>query len=205
MNEKQVVEETKKFVKEKLMGEGSGHDWYHVERVYNNALKIAKYEIGVDIFIVELGALLHDIADHKFGYSDKDRSRIISQFLSSMNVNQKIIESIVYIANYISFKSGKNTHKMKTLEGRIVQDADRLDAMGAIGIGRAFAYGGFKNRIMYDVEGISDTGDTVSHFYEKLLLLKDRMNTDYGREEALKRHNFMEEFLIKFYSEWKSE
>ena len=201
MNKKLIVEKTKEFCKNKLLGEGSGHDWYHVERVYNNALDIAKHEDGVDIFIVELGALLHDIADHKFGYSDEDREDIISEFLLDLNVERKIIDAVVYIANYISFKGGKNKHKMQTIEGEVVQDADRLDAMGAIGIGRTFAYGGYKNRVMYDPENTESNEDTISHFYEKLLLLKNRMNTSYGKLKAERRHETMQEFLDNFYSE----
>jgi uncharacterized protein len=213
MDKKLIIEKTKEFVREKLEGEGSGHDWWHIVRAYNNALDIAKkekefYEKEIDIFVVELGSLLHDIADHKFGYSDEDRKNIISNFLLKLDVEKKIIDHVVYIANNISFKGGKNKHKMETIEGEIVQDADRIDAIGAIGIGRTFAYGGYKKRVMYDPEcksEIKDREDTISHFYEKLLLLKDKMNTKTGTEKAQNRHRVMEEFLENFYSEWNGE
>jgi len=210
MEKKIIIEKTKKYVKEKLEGEGSGHDWWHIVRAYNNAKDIAERTKNeekqeIDIFVVELGALLHDVADHKFGYSDADRKTIITDFLGNLEVEEKIINHVVYIANNISFKGGKNKHKMKTIEGMIVQDADRLDAIGAIGIGRAFAYGGYKKRIMYNPEDkrkIEEKEDTINHFYEKLLLLKDKMNTKIGYEKALNRHKFMESFLDQFYNEW---
>ena len=213
MNRKLIVKKTKEFVKAKLEGEGSGHDWWHIVRVYNNALDIAEkegtfYEGNIDVFVVELGALLHDVADHKFGYSDKDRKEIISNFLMELGVQNEIIEHVVYIANNISFKGGKNKHKMETIEGEIVQDADRLDAIGAIGIGRTFAYGGYKKRVMYNPDcnlKIEDSEDTISHFYEKLLLLKDRMNTKTGYKKAQNRHRVMEEFLENFHSEWNGD
>ncbi|MEI6857360.1 HD domain-containing protein [Psychrilyobacter sp.] len=216
MKRKLIIEKTKKFVKAKLEGEGSGHDWWHIVRVYNNALDITKkerslYKGNIDIFVVELGALLHDIADHKFGYSDEDRKNIISNFLLELEVQKKIIDHVVYIANNISFKGGKNKHEMETIEGEIVQDADRLDAIGAIGIGRTFAYGGYKKRVMYDPDSGVDTNnreakeDTISHFYEKLLLLKGKMNTKTGYEKAQNRHRVMEEFLENFHSEWNGE
>ncbi len=213
MNRKLIVKKTKEFVKAKLEGEGSGHDWWHIVRVYNNALDIAEkeetfYEGNIDVFVVELGALLHDVADHKFGYSDKDRKEIISNFLMELGVQNEIIEHVVYIANNISFKGGKNKHKMETIEGEIVQDADRLDAIGAIGIGRTFAYGGYKKRVMYNPDcnlEIEDSEDTISHFYEKLLLLKDRMNTKTGYKKAQNRHRVMEEFLENFHSEWNGD
>lgn len=213
MNRKLIIEKTKEFVKMKLEGEGSGHDWWHIVRVFNNALDITKkekliYDGNIDIFVVELGALLHDIADHKFGYTDEDRKNIITDFLLELGVQNEIIDHVVYIVNNISFKGGENKHKMETIEGEIVQDADRLDAIGAIGIGRTFAYGGYKKRVMYDPDcelDIKDKEDTISHFYEKLLLLKDKMNTKAGYEKAQNRHRVMEEFLENFHSEWKGE
>ena len=213
MDKKIIIEKTKKYVKEKLEGEGSGHDWWHIVRAYNNAKDIAERTKNeekqeIDIFVVELGALLHDVADHKFGYSDEDRKTIITDFLGNLEVEEKIINHVIYIANNISFKGGKNKHKMKTIEGMIVQDADRLDAIGAIGIGRAFAYGGYKKRIMYNPEDkrkIEEKEDTINHFYEKLLLLKDKMNTKIGYEKALNRHKFMESFLDQFYNEWNGK
>lgn len=208
-----IIEQTKAFVRQRLDGEGSGHDWWHVVRVYNNALDIAKHESGADNLVVALSALLHDVADHKFGFSDEDRRNIIQEFLSNINVAADIIEQVVYIVNNISFKRGTNQHKMTTLEGQIVQDADRLDAIGALGIARTFTFGGHFNRPMFDPEYDRDavtsekniSSDTISHFYEKLLLLKDRMNTEYGRQKALKRHQIMEEYLSNFYAEWNGE
>ncbi|WP_028855274.1 HD domain-containing protein [Psychrilyobacter atlanticus] len=213
MNRKLIIEKTKEFVKMKLEGEGTGHDWWHIVRVFNNAMDITKkekliHEGNIDIFVVELGALLHDIADHKFGYTDEDRKNIITDFLLELGVQNEIIDHVVYIVNNISFKGGENKHKMETIEGEIVQDADRLDAIGAIGIGRTFAYGGYKKRVMYDPDcelDIKDKEDTISHFYEKLLLLKDKMNTKAGYEKAQNRHRVMEEFLENFHSEWKGE
>lgn len=214
MEKELILEKTKQFVKRKLECEGSGHDWWHVVRVYNNALDIAMQTQDVDYFIVKLGALLHDIADHKFGYTDNDRRRIISEFLSELEVSEEIIEEVIYIANNISFKGGTNKHKLSTIEAKIVQDADRLDAIGAIGIGRAFTYGGYANRPMYNptsdkenAESIKEysTNDTISHFYEKLLLLKSLMNTEVGMQKAQRRHEIMQEFLSNFYAEWNGE
>jgi len=216
VNRKLIIKKTREFVKLKLEGEGSGHDWFHIVRVSNNALDIAKkekvsYEGNIDIFVIELGALLHDIADHKFGYNDKNRKDIITNFLLELGVQNEIIDHVVYIANNISFNGGKNKHKMETIEGKIVQDADRLDAIGAIGIGRTFAYGGYKKRVMYipdsdlDIKSKEAKEDTISHFYEKLLLLKDKMNTKTGYKKAQSRHRVMEEFLENFHSEWNGE
>lgn len=201
MNKERIINNTINFVKTRLEKEGSGHDWWHVKRVYENSIEIAKKEKEVDFFILALAALLHDIADHKFGYTDIDRENIITDFLKNEGVIDKDIKKIVYIVNNISFKSGKNTHKIESIEGKIVQDADRLDAIGAIGIGRAFTYGGYKNRLMYDPDS-EDGLDTISHFYDKLLLLKDKMNTESGKEMAESRHKFMEYFLEEFYKEW---
>ncbi len=201
MNKERIINNTINFVKARLEKEGSGHDWWHVKRVYENSIEIAKKEKEVDFFILALAALLHDIADHKFGYTDIDRENIITDFLKNEGVIDKDIKKIVYIVNNISFKSGKNTHKIESIEGKIVQDADRLDAIGAIGIGRAFTYGGYKNRLMYDPDS-EDGLDTISHFYDKLLLLKDKMNTESGKEMAESRHKFMEYFLEEFYKEW---
>lgn len=201
MNKERIINNTINFVKTRLEKEGSGHDWWHVKRVYENSIEIGKKEKEVDFFILTLSALLHDIADHKFGYSDIDRENIITDFLQNEGVMYRDIKKIVYIVNNVSFKSGKNKHKMKSIEGKIVQDADRLDAIGAIGIGRAFTYGGYKNRLMYDPDS-EDGLDTISHFYDKLLLLKDKMNTESGKEMAESRHKFMEAFLEEFYEEW---
>jgi uncharacterized protein len=217
VNHKQVVDRTRSFVKSKLEGEGSGHDWWHVVRVVENAKTIAAQE-GGDLFVIELAALLHDIADWKFHDGDSTIGAKISQeWLLDLEVSKDIAEHAAYIVEHISFKGGTNRHIMRTLEGKIVQDADRLDALGAIGIARAFAYGGSVGRLLYD-PGSQPTmltsfdsykkvqnGTTINHFYEKLLLLKDRMNTKTGKAMALNRHKFMEKYLEQFYAEWSGE
>jgi uncharacterized protein len=214
MTNKEIVEKTKEFVKNKLEGEGSGHDWWHILRVYNNAVDIAGKEGGCDIFTIELAALLHDIADWKFHDGDLNKGAEISEtFLSEFNISDEVIKHVSDIIKNISFKGAKVKNTITTKEGMIVQDADRLDAIGAIGIGRAFAYGGFMKREMYNPdipyeihntfeEYKNKNGSTINHFYEKLLLLKDRMNTKTGREKAEKRHEFMLSYLEEFYSEW---
>ena len=217
MTNTEIIEKTKEYVKDRLEGEGSGHDWWHILRVYNNALDIAKKEGNCDIFTVELAALLHDIADWKFNDGNLDKgSEIAGIFLSGLNVDRKIIEHVSDIIKNISFKGANVKNTITTKEGMIVQDADRLDAIGAIGTGRAFAYGGFMKREMYnpDVpheihntfeEYKNKNGSTINHFYEKLLLLKDKMNTETGKKKAEKRHEFMCTFLDEFYSEWNGE
>ena len=216
MTNKEIVNKTKEFVKNKLEGEGSGHDWWHILRVYNNAVDIAKKEGSCDIFIIELAALLHDIADWKFHDGDLNKGSEISEtFLSEFNISDEVMKHVSDIIKNISFKGAKVKNTITTKEGMIVQDADRLDAIGAIGIGRAFAYGGFMKREMYNPdipyevhntfeEYKNKNGSTINHFYEKLLLLKDRMNTKTGREKAEKRHEFMLSYLEEFYSEWNS-
>ena len=216
MNKKDIVEKTKIFVKTKLEGEGSGHDWWHVLRVYNNAVSIANQEKNCDLFVIELAALLHDIADWKFYNGDLNKGSEISQdFLKSLDVDENIIIHVSDIVKNISFKGANVKNSISTIEGQIVQDADRLDAIGAIGIGRAFAYGGYMKREMYNPDishEIHNTFEdyknknshTINHFYEKLLLLKDKMNTKTGQKKAEKRHKFMLEFLDEFYSEWDS-
>ena len=213
----EIIDKTKEYVKNKLEDEGSGHDWWHILRVYNNALDIAGKEGNCDIFIIELAALLHDIADWKFNDGNLDKgSEIAGIFLADLNVDEKIIEHVSDIIKNISFKGANVENTITTKEGMIVQDADRLDAIGAVGIGRAFAYGGFMKREMYnpDVsheihntfeEYKNKSGSTINHFYEKLLLLKDKMNTKTGKEKAEKRHEFMCSFLDEFYSEWNGK
>ena len=195
-----VIKNIMSIVREKLEGEGSGHDWWHIVRVYNNAIDIAHKEGNANLFEIKLIALLHDVADHKFGYTDEDRRKIITNILENEDVDRGVIESVVYACNNMSYKSGTNTHKLETVESRIVQDADRLDAIGAIGIARTFAFGGHKGREIYNPE--NEKEHTVYHFYEKLLLLKDLMNTDSGREKAKQRHEFLELYLQEFYDEW---
>jgi len=216
MENQNLINDTVAFVKKELENAEGGHDWFHIERVYKNAALIANGE-NCDILIVQLGALLHDIADSKFHDGDETvgpkKARL---FLESKNVPENTIGHVVNIIENISFKGGHETKKFSSLELDIVQDADRLDAIGAIGIARTFNYGGFKNRAIYNPERQpnlnmskeeykNSDAPTINHFYEKLLLLKDKMNTKTGREIAAQRHEFMELFLSLFYSEWNGE
>ena len=214
MDKEKIIAKTIDFVKEQLNGAEGGHDWFHTERVYKNALLIAKDE-NVDQFVVSLGALLHDIADSKFYNGDESIGpKVAKEFLEGLRIDQETIVHVVKIIENISFKGGNITQPFKSPELDVIQDADRLDAIGAIGIARCFNYGGFKNRALYDPaiapnlkmskeEYKNSTAPTINHFYEKLLLLKDRMNTLSGKEIAQKRHAFMEQFLEQFYSEWE--
>ena len=212
MDNNLLIENTKEFVKEKCYGEGSGHDWYHIYRVYNTAKFIAEKE-GGDLFIIEMTALLHDIDDWKFSEGTETDTTVTERFLHSLNISQEIIYKIITIIKTMSFKGGVADSSQNTIEGMIVQDADRLDAIGAIGIARTFAYGGSKNRVIYDptikpmdfstLEQVKNAENhTINHFYEKLLKLKDLMNTPTGKTMAEKRHKFMENFLDEFYEEW---
>lgn len=208
-----IIQKTADFVKTTLADAEGGHDWFHIERVWNNAKLIAKNE-KVDFFVVELGALLHDIADSKFHQGDETIGpKIARKFLESIDVEENIIIHIEKIIENISFKGGnfKPTFFSKELE--VIKDADRLDAIGAVGIARAFNYGGFKNRLLYhpDIKPNlhqtkevykNNNAPTINHFYEKLLLLKDNMNTETGKKIAAKRHQFMEIYLQQFYEEW---
>jgi len=213
MTSKEQINHTVSFVKQQLTNAEGGHDWFHIERVYKNALLITNHE-PVDVFIVQLGALLHDIADSKFHNGDETVGpNVARQFLFSINVDSAIIEHVIKIMENISFKGGNELQKFKSAELDVVQDADRLDALGAIGIARTFNYGGFKNRTLFDPSIKPDfnmdretykasNAPTINHFYEKLLLLKDRMNTNTGKRLAEKRHQFMELYLKQFYDEW---
>jgi uncharacterized protein len=216
MTNQNLINDTITFVKKELENAEGGHDWFHIERVYKNAALIANGE-NCDILIVQLGALLHDIADSKFHNGDETvgpkKARL---FLESKNVPEIAIAHVVNIIENISFKGGHETKKFTSLELDIVQDADRLDAIGAIGVARTFNYGGFKNRAIYNPEikpnlkmskeeYKNSDAPTINHFYEKLLLLKDKMNTKTGKEIATQRHNFMEQFLNQFYAEWNGE
>lgn len=218
-SEEKIIENTILFVKKTLKNAEGGHDWFHIERVYNNAKLISKNE-NVDEFIVALGALLHDIADAKFYDGDETVGpKMAREFLFSQNVDSTIIEHIVQIIDNISYKSSLSKNKKERFsspELDVIQDADRLDAIGAIGIARAFNYGGFKNRQLYNPEiepnltmskeeYKKSSAPTINHFYEKLLLLKDKMNTKTGRQLAAERHIYMEQFLKQFYAEWKGE
>ncbi|TDU43617.1 uncharacterized protein BXY82_1032 [Gelidibacter sediminis] len=207
------IEQTIAFVKSQLENAEGGHDWFHIQRVLNNALLIAKTE-EVDVFVVQLGALLHDIADSKFHNGDETVGpKVARVFLKEINVEAAVIDHVVNIIENISFKGGNELQKFRSPELDVIQDADRLDALGAIGIARTFNYGGFKNRALYDPkikpnlsmskeEYKASNAPTINHFYEKLLLLKDKMNTETGRQIATERHRFMEHFLEQFYAEW---
>jgi len=208
-----IIEKTIQFVKETLADAEAGHDWFHIERVYKTALTINAQEKG-DELIVALAALLHDIADPKFNDGDEEIGpRIAGEFLESINVDPSIIEHVKQIIINLSYKASLGIVTFHSKELDIVQDADRLDAIGAIGIARAFTYGGYKNRVLYDPEikpnlnmskeeYKNSTGPTINHFYEKLFLLKDLMKTPAGKNIAQKRHNFMQEYLDQFYDEW---
>ncbi|MEQ9266942.1 MAG: HD domain-containing protein [Balneolaceae bacterium] len=211
-----VISLTESYVRNELEGEGSGHDWWHIHRVRNTALTLAKEE-QADLFVVELAALLHDIADHKFHDGDDTVGpKVAKKWLQSLNVASSAIDHVCTIIKDLSFKGAKVQTPMKTIEGKVVQDADRLDAIGAIGIARAFAYGGHKNRELYNPEikptlhssfdqYKKDEGHTINHFHEKLFLLKDRMNTKSAARMAENRHLFMEEYVERFLSEWEGK
>lgn len=216
MDKRKIIQKTADHIKGKLTGESSGHDWWHVYRVWSTAIHIGKKE-KADMFIVELAALLHDIADWKFHGGDASAgSRAAREWLLSLGVDEGSISHVCDIIDGVSYKGAGVKTQMTTKEGMVVQDADRLDAMGAIGIARAFAYGGSANREMYS-PGVkaeahqtfeqykSSRGTTVNHFYEKLLLLKDRMNTATGKRIAEKRHRYMEQYLKRFYKEWEGK
>jgi len=214
MNTSDLINKTIAFVKEKLNDAEGGHDWFHIERVYKNALLIAK-DTDCDLLVVQLGALLHDIADSKFHNGDETIGpKTARLFLESENVAEDTIQHVVNIIENISYKGGNFEKSFHSAALDIVQDADRLDAIGAIGIARAFNYGGFKNRSLYNPEIAPVTNmskedykknnaPTINHFYEKLLLLKDKMNTETGKQIAAERHHFMETFLAQFYAEWE--
>jgi uncharacterized protein len=215
----ELIRLTENFVRETLQDAEGGHDWFHIERVRRNAVLIAKGE-KADFLIVELGALLHDIADAKFYDGDETIGpKKAEEFLKSQDVEKELIEHIKHIIEFVSFKSSldeKRDNAFDSTELKIIQDADRLDAIGAIGIARAFNYGGFKNRSLYDPEidpnlnmdkesYKKSKAPTINHFYEKLLLLKDMMNTKTGRKLAEERHQFMELYLEQFYQEWEGK
>jgi uncharacterized protein len=214
MDNNEIIEHTILFVKKTLKNAEAGHDWFHIERVWKNTLKISAVE-SCDQFVVEMAALLHDIADSKFHNGDEELGpqRALG-FLDNFSIETEIKNHIVNIIRNISFKGGHKHSDFNSIELQIVQDADRLDAIGAIGIARAFNYGGFKNRALYDPEIKPDlnltkeayknsSAPTINHFYEKLLLLKDLMNTESGKKLAVERHRFMAEFLEQFYKEWE--
>lgn len=211
------MEKCKKFIELQLQDAEKGHGYDHIERVYGLAVAISKKEKTPNsLFIVSLGALLHDIADWKFTGGDEEVApRLASEWMKSEGVPEEDEEGVLHIIRHISYKGANVENKLKSIEGFIVQDADRLDAIGAVGIARCFAYGGYKNRALYDPnvppvlhktadDYKSNSSPSINHFYEKLLLLKDKMNTEAGREFAQKRHTFMEGFIKTFLAEWNS-
>ncbi|HEY0964671.1 MAG TPA: HD domain-containing protein [Candidatus Paceibacterota bacterium] len=211
-----IIKATAAFVETSLSTAEGGHDWWHIYRVWKNALHILEHEQGADRLIVELGALLHDIADSKFYEGDEEIGpRTARAFLESLELDEYLIEQVEQIIRHISFKGSLSEEERWTSpELMIVQDADRLDAIGAIGIARTFNFGGFKGRPLYDPHIAPNLGmskdeykkndsPTLNHFYEKLLLLKDKMNTATGKKIAEDRHRFMEQYLEQFYAEWE--
>ena len=208
-----LIDRTVNHVQAVLSGDGTGHDWWHVHRVWRMAQRIGRAE-NADLLVVELAALLHDIADWKLQDGDTSVGPArAKEWLDSLGMDMGVVDHVCQIVANISFKGAAVEQPPLSLEGRVVQDADRLDAMGAIGIARAFVYGGAKGREIYD-PGVQPTehrtaesylkgGTTINHFYEKLLLLKDRMNTATGRAMAEERHRFMEDYLRRFYEEWE--
>lgn len=212
MDTAEILKKTTGFVKEKLEGDSSGHDWWHIYRVWNMSKKLHETE-GGDLFIIEMSALLHDVADWKFNSSEEGCILLIQNWLNHMSVDQNSAKRIIKIIENISFKGAGVKDKMESIEGKIVQDADRLDAIGAIGIARTFAFGGKFGNPMHNPESKAEMhksfeeykkskGTTINHFYEKLLLLKNRMNTETAKKIALERHRYMENFLKQFYDEW---
>lgn len=207
------IDQTITFVKKELEGAEAGHDWFHIQRVYNNALNILKTEQANEEVVI-LGTLLHDIADSKFHNGDETIGpKKAMDFMTSININDEVKDHVVKIIENISFKGGNFNRTFHSKELQIVQDADRLDAIGAIGIARTFNYGGYKNNGLYDPEiqpklkmtkeeYKNHKGTTINHFYEKLLLLKDLMNTETGKKLAENRHQYMQGFLEQFYNEW---
>jgi uncharacterized protein len=215
MNKKLIIQKTEEYIKQEFQADSSGHDWWHIYRVWKNALTISEHE-NADAFIVELAALLHDLDDWKFNTSEDETPRRAQAWMESCGVDSQINARVCEIITHISYKGAGVENKMNLPEGFIVQDADRLDAIGAIGIGRAFAYGGYKNRMMYDPDSPPEmhaTFDqyknsksaTINHFYEKLLLLKDMMNTATAKKIAEQRHEVMLRYLDQFMQEWEGK
>lgn len=211
-----LIKKTGDFVRKSLEDAESGHDWWHIYRVWRTTQLILQTE-NADPLVCELGALLHDIADHKFHNGDTSIGpKIANDFMEEQGLDETRLKSVINIVINISFKGGLNNKAHKEPELQVVQDADRLDAMGAIGIARAFQYGGFRNHRIYDPEVmpkkyksvkeyVKSDAPTINHFYEKLLLLKDLMNTETGKKLAEERHEFMEQYLHQFFREWEGK
>ncbi len=217
MNKDEIIKKTTHYIESVFRLEGSGHDWFHVVRVRNMALKIGELEV-CDLFVVEMAALLHDLDDWKFVDSKVSAGNNLNKtkkWLKQNSIPVNISDHILNVVDEVSFKGAGIETPVSSKESAIVQDADRLDAIGAIGIARAFSYGGYKNRLIYDPSVIpvahdsfeeykSNSAPTINHFYEKLLLLKDRMNTEAAKNIAEKRHKFMADYLYQFFDEWKA-
>ena len=213
MDQNDILQKTAAYVKVKFSSDSSGHDWWHIYRVWKNAVTICEHE-GADAFIVQLAALLHDLDDWKFNEAGDETPLRAKAWLDSLAIDPSITDAVCRIIMHISYKGAGVENKMDSLEGFIVQDADRLDAIGAIGIARAFAYGGWKNRPLYDPDSPpqmhqtfeqykNSKSATINHFYEKLLLLKDMMNTATAKRIAEQRHEIMVQYLDQFMHEWE--
>ena len=217
MNQQEILQKTADYVKQEFSDDSSGHDWWHIYRVWKNAIALCEHDAErADTFIVQLAALLHDLDDWKFNDSGDETPLRAKAWLDSFSLDPSITDAAYRIITHISFKGAGVENKMDSLEGSIVQDADRLDAIGAIGIARAFAYGGYKNRPLYDPKTSpqlhetfehykNSKSDTINHFYEKLLLLKDMMNTPTAKRIAEQRHVYMQQFLTQFMDEWEGK
>ena len=217
MKDQELVSKTADYMKNKFADDATGHDWWHLYRVWQLSKHIASQEKGADMIVVELAALLHDIADFKFRNGDLSAGPRAAQiWLRGLNTRQQTIEAVCHVVENVSFKGAGVANKMKSLEGKIVQDADRLDAIGAVGIARVFAFSGAHDRLIHNPNIMPELHSSfkayanakptaVNHFYEKLLLLKDKMNTNTGREIAEHRHKYMEQYLKEFYAEWDGE
>jgi len=215
MNKKGIVESTAEYIREEFANEATGHDWWHIYRVWKDSVELAKSE-NCDLFIVEMAALLHDLSDFKFNEEVEGKTKILN-WLSSQKINESDIQKILETVEDISYKGAGDKSLTRSIEAAVVQDADRLDAIGAVGIARVFAYGGKVGRPLHnpdikpikhkDFEDYKKHGNnsSINHFYEKLLLVKDRMNTESAMKIAIKRHEFMEQFLEEFYKEWEGE
>ncbi|HVV67153.1 MAG TPA: HD domain-containing protein [Candidatus Saccharimonadales bacterium] len=217
MNKDAIIEQTASFVRKKFETDSSGHDWWHMYRVWQLAKSIAATEKEADLFVVELGALLHDVADWKLHDGDEEGGvKVAREWLESLGVEKRVVDHVEDIMRTVSFQGANIPPAMKTIEGKIIHDADKLDAMGAVGIARAFAYGGAHNHMMHDPEVKPEAHNdfesyknskspSITHFYEKLLLLKDRMYTKTARQMAEHRHQYMEQYLEEFYAEWEGK
>lgn len=215
MNQAEIIKAAEQFIETEFRSEGSGHDWFHISRVRNMALRIGAEE-GCNLFVVEMAALLHDLDDWKLSGAPKDGSNRAATWLKQTGLSPEISGQILQVIEEVSFKGAGIETPVSSKEAAVVQDADRLDAIGAIGIARTFAYGGHKSRLIYDpaVNPVvhdsfhdykNNTAPTINHFYEKLLLLKDRMNTETAKNIAEKRHKFMADYLSQFFDEWEAK